>query len=265
MLKISNAEYHARPEISKSQLDMIRDAPYKFKNAHLYRKEGAQFVMGSAFHTMVLEPELFNSEYVVAPSLELRTKAGKEAMAEFTASAGSRAILKADEYETLQKMTEAVNNNIYCKALLSGAIVEGSVISNLEGVPVRARFDAYNQKINCLIDLKSTVDSSPAAFAKSAANYRYHVQDAFYGDILANEGYAVDKFVFIVVSKTTHEVGIYDLDNTAREFGRDSYIKDLETYKWCKENNTWPLYEDFESGEVKPVRTITLPNYAYYQ
>ena len=62
------AEYHARPEISKSGLDKIAQFPALFK-AHQNRPPDADdaLIIGQATHTLTLEPEKFTSEFAVMP------------------------------------------------------------------------------------------------------------------------------------------------------------------------------------------------------
>lgn len=96
-----------------------------------------------------------------------------------------------------------------------------------------------------------------AAFAKSCANLRYHVQDAFY-----SEGYCQAAgtwprgFVFIAVEKTApYAVACYTLDDVAKEKGRELYQQDLQTLQAAQAANAWPAYSD-------QIETLTLPAWA---
>lgn len=69
------------------------------------------------------------------------------------------------------------------------------------GIDCRCRPD-YIHSSGIIVDLKSTLDASPAAFAKSCANSRYHVQDAFYSEgFYQAAGEWPRGFVFIAVEK----------------------------------------------------------------
>lgn len=67
---ISNAEYHGGAGVSKSFLDLVHRSPLHAR----YRQEAANDdhpptpaqVIGSAFHALLLEPELFVKEYTLA-------------------------------------------------------------------------------------------------------------------------------------------------------------------------------------------------------
>ena len=128
-----------------------------------------------------------------------------------------------------------------------------------------------NPERKILVDLKSCKDASQEAFEKSAFKLRYHVQAAFYLDILR-----YDQFIFIAVEKKTkaigypHRVEVYVASHDdkwiekggARIFkkgmlkaGRDEYIKNLMTLKKCRESNKWPGYPE-------EIQEIGLPKWA---
>ncbi len=263
MLDITNEQYHARPEISKSDLDLINDAPKKFKNKHLYKDLNNGYDFGSVAHAMILENSKFD-DFVRVSDMKTRTS---QKFQQFRKDNAGFECLTSNEFEDVKPVIEAVRDHPVAMALLYDGVVEKSITSEIDGVKTRCRFDAYSKigSRKVLVDLKTTVDADYRKWVKKAADFRYHVQDAYYTDNMRNEGYQVDDFIFIVVSHKTYEVGIYNLDHVAKDYGREAYMKNLQTLKWCRENDTYPLYEDFSDGEVKPIRTVTLPNYVYYQ
>ena len=73
-----------------------------------------------------------------------------------------------------------------------------------------------------IVDLKTTMDASPDAFARTAANFNYPLQAAYYVDGLQAAGIAspdaVTSFVFLVVEKTPpYGVAVYTLPEDAIE------------------------------------------------
>lgn len=65
---IPNSDYHKGPGISKSGLDLIAKSPahyYHAVNAANDNEPTAAQALGTAFHTLLLEPEVFKKEYVV--------------------------------------------------------------------------------------------------------------------------------------------------------------------------------------------------------
>ena len=71
-------EYHAHPALSRSRLWLLHESPQKFKWAEEHPEPPtAAFKLGAAFHKLALEPDTFDEEYAVAPSLDRRTTDGK--------------------------------------------------------------------------------------------------------------------------------------------------------------------------------------------
>jgi exodeoxyribonuclease VIII len=108
------------------------------------------------------------------------------------------------------------------------------------------------------VDLKTTVNAHPEAFARDAFKYRYHCQAAFYSDAkqIVENLPQTPRFCFIVVEKEfPYAVAVYWLDDQSIDLGRRVYRKDLETYAWCREIDSWPGYDE--------IRTLRLPRYAF--
>nr|DAD96050.1 MAG TPA: Exodeoxyribonuclease 8 [Myoviridae sp. ctpjm1]DAS09538.1 MAG TPA: Exodeoxyribonuclease 8 [Bacteriophage sp.] len=100
--------------------------------------------------------------------------------------------------------------------------------------------------------------SAPAAFAKTCANYRYHVQDAFYSEgYYRAAGHWPAGFVFIAVEKKPpYSVGVYTLDDTAKACGRELWQRELRSLKHARETNAW------QSTYSSDIRTLSLPVWA---
>ena len=78
----------------------------------------------------------------------------------------------------------------------------------------RARPDALDPN-GLIVDLKTSQDASPDAFARTAATFKYHLQAAWYIDGLHAAGVTPEQtaFAFVVIEKTPpHSVGTYVLD-----------------------------------------------------
>lgn len=76
-------------------------------------------------------------------------------------------------------------------------------------------------------------------------------------DGLAANGIDAPMFPFIVVEKTPpYGVAVYTLDAEAIELGRRIYKRDLATYAWCVQMNSWPCYSP-------DIQEIKLPRWAF--
>lgn len=282
MLEDENDAYHRdMTRISKSKLDVIAKSPLHFWAKFLDPKRKPESdtewgVTGNAVHTAILEPHKFDAKYIVVPphapkrptSVQINAKKPSddtliqiEWWRRFNNDNAGKSILSADEYEEIRGMQDAVFKHPTASAILISEDLK--VEEKLEftdphtGEECKLRRDAFNTKLNWTIDLKTTEDASKEGFAKSVAKYRYHVQDAFYTDgHLAVHNEFPEAFIFIAVEKKhPHAVACYQLNRTAFEMGRELYIRDLNTYKECKETGIWKGYSD-------EIELLELPKWA---
>lgn len=179
---MTNAEYHANSAVSKSDLDLINRSPAHYR----YVKDNpgvqtAAMLLGSVLHKLVLEPETFDAEYAVCPAVDRRTKAGKEVYQAFINSLHEGVeVITDDVYKAAQSMSAAVKSHPIAAKLLQGGQAESSYFWEENGVECKCRPDYLRTDIKCVIDLKTTQNASPESFVRSAYDYRYHVQAAWY-------------------------------------------------------------------------------------
>ena len=64
------------------------------------------FLIGSGLHEIILEPELFKTNYAVCPDVDRRTKQGKEDYAKFVETAVGKTVLFQNEMDMIVQMAE---------------------------------------------------------------------------------------------------------------------------------------------------------------
>jgi len=207
----------------------------------------AAMKLGSLTHCAVLEPDELANRYGIAP--DRRTNAGKAVAAEM--EAGGIEAVTAPEMEQAMAMAASVRSHQAAAALLRDGKAEQSFWWDdiQTGLRCKCRPDWYNGTI--IVDLKTTTDASPKGFAKSVAQWRYHVQQNHY---LA--GTFAERFVFFAVEKTyPYAVGVYELDETAALHGEAERRNNLQTIADCRAIAEWPGY----GNTIQP---LSLPNWA---
>jgi hypothetical protein len=122
-------------------------------------------------------------------------------------------------------MTEKVLNNNVCRDLIRGINIdyERPGITELEGLNWKGKADIVNHDEKLIIDLKTTADINK--FKWSASKYNYDSQAYIYSKLFGYE------FVFIVIDKTTHNIGIFDCSPSFYERGADKVQRASEQYK----------------------------------
>jgi hypothetical protein len=256
---LTNAEYHARPEISKSGLDLIRRSPLHYWNRYLNPDRQLEppteaMVIGSALHARVLEPLLYDTEYVVAPEgIDRRTKEGKLRWADFEAEAEGRTVLKGEDAARIELMAAAVHRHPAARTILRipGQCEQSYFWTHDEtGEACKCRPDWHSDDRRLIADVKTTDDASPRGFMHSVLKYRYHVQAAFY-----SQGLGAEQFLFIAVEKKPpFACAVYVTPPEFMERGLKEASEDLRLLATCRAENKWPGYGD----EIQP---LTVPNW----
>lgn len=261
---LSNADYHATSAISKSTLDRAHKSAAHWMAPSTPPTVAMSF--GTAFHSMVLEPEDFNAQCAVSPALDRRTKAGKEAWSRFEQENEGKAIITSQECEAILAMKDAVQKHPKGRYLFSGGKAEVSAFwqDSQTGLECKCRPD-YVTSSGLLVDLKSTQDASPEGFAKSAAKFRYHVQAAWYlNGWQCASGEKPLGFLFVAVEKQPpYNVGLYMLDPESLELGWRTATSDLNKIKRWMEEADWKVLE--RSGYSPDIVELKLPAWAFMQ
>lgn len=250
--------YHADMALSKSGLDQFKKSPahYRAWRDGLTKPESTPAMeFGSAFHAAVLEPSKFASEYTVFDG-DRRTKAGREDYERLQATGVT--VLSKDSMDTIKAMQLAVLAHPTARKILGWDIrTEVSVFDLWNDIRVKGRIDILpeGEYAHVLCDLKTTSDASPAGFAKTAAQLRYHVQAAWYLRFFS----ARLKFIFIAIEKVApYEVGVYELDTAAIAAGEAEIERQLDMFKSCQDFDSWPGYST-------QLQTLSLPSWAFKQ
>ena len=246
---VTNAEYHADPAISASHLHAISRSPHTYYKRFIDPKRPvseptAAMRLGTFVHTAVLEPDDLDRRYAVCATRKGSTTYNK------LIDKGIEPVTQA-QWDQALSMCDAVRNHPEAAWLLSDGKAEQSVWWDDEQFDMRCkcRPDWWNGDI--VIDLKTTQDASPRGFAKSVANFRYHVQQMHY-----LRGTNAARFIFIAVEKEyPFAVGVYELDNDACGVGEELRQRDMQRIKTCKKRDEWPGYSN-------DISSLSLPPYA---
>ena len=159
-------------------------------------KPSPAFLVGGYFHTAILEPDKLK-KYRVIPSSTRNTKAYKE-------MSGGELCLLQHEVDKIELMTDKVLKNDICRGLIRGIDVEYEKpgIAELEGLMWKGKADIINHADQLVVDIKTTADIQK--FKNSAYRYNYDSQAFIYQKLFGYD------FVFIVIDKNTHQIGIFD-------------------------------------------------------
>jgi len=250
LTQLTNAEYHAHEAISKSKLDAARKSG-KHLHDMLYgppRESTAAFGFGTVFHAAVLPGEDFSQVAVRMPKsiTSKATKAGKE----FAKEHEGKIILNHSDSYALDQMMLSVREHPAASGLLNGELKgksEQSFFCKDTGdtdLELKCRPDFMLDDGSLIIDIKTTTDASPNGFKKSLASFRYHVQAAWYLEVVEKAtGRRPEAFIFIATEKQRpFSTAVYVADEECIRIGMEQAREDLLNIAKWKNTGIYPGY-----------------------
>jgi hypothetical protein len=264
---VPDHEYHGaeyRDFVSSSELrTLLAKSPAHLQAARQTpHKETPALILGKALHARVLEPDTYSARFAVAPKVDRRTKAGKQAWQEFTDAHPGATILPEDDAAAVENMAAAIDAHPLGQYLFKNGAAELTGLYRDPSTQVLCKFrpDYCREQDGMLLDLKTTLDASPAAFERSIQQYGYHFQAAMYWHGFSRvTGRPAKDFLFVVVEKQPpYAVSVYRIEEQSLNVGRRQYRKALEAYAPCLDSGLWPAYSDH-------VEAISLPAWALSQ
>tara|TARA_R110002167_G_scaffold68736_3_gene194055 strand:- start:1481 stop:2308 length:828 start_codon:yes stop_codon:yes gene_type:complete len=213
---IDNNEYH-RGQLGHLLSSSDMKVLYRKSGAHLEVKksqvnhETPLMALGTAFHSLMLEPETFDQEYVILPEFEVtevdkktgevkakasgwkRTNDYKDQLSAFQKKNAGLRILTEDEMSQLLSMRTSMSKSSMFKEYFVDA--EG----HNEATYVDGRFKVRCDRIcevghkTIIIDIKTTDDATPEGFKKKMHQMDYDLSAVMYSDIAK-----ADEFIWVV-------------------------------------------------------------------
>ena len=260
-----NEFYHSQEGISASGLKKLKESPAHFMYEE--RKETDAMRFGTMYHSFILEPDNFEKEYQVVDVGDRPNKkygmAAKDNIAWLATFANP---VSSETYEQLKAMKKVLFRHPYAKSLLTNGEAEASYycevdIGAAKPLKVRLRPDNVKHKKRIVVDLKTAKDASVDGFKKDAANLNYHIQAAFYADMmeLIMEEELGYEFFFVAQEKVKpYNFGIYQASPQFRSVGKYEWELLLMLYSWCLEHDKWPGYQIYTSNRFG-IESLDLP------
>jgi len=256
---ISNENYHAASAISRSNLMLMNKSPYHFWYENIsglsHKKESTpSMILGSVFHSLLLEPSKFDSEFIVSPKIDRRTNKGKEEYELFLQNSHGKTLVTQDQYDHAQRMVSHVQSHENAKELIKDSKREQSIFWTDEetGLQFKSRPDAWSSKM--IVDVKTCCDSHPRAIASTALKNGYYLQAGMAYEATKSLGNPIDIFVILACEKEApFAPSIFILDEKALNFGIDQFHSLKRKLKECFDSGDWRSYE---------VQELSVPQYA---
>jgi hypothetical protein len=247
--------------MSKSRLWDIEKCEQNYYLNHIAAKEEEEekvyFVEGRALHTAVLEPELFDAQFAVAPKVDKRTKAGKAEFAAFELNSQDKSVLTVEQYDKIMFMGKSVMGHPKAGAMILAGQKEISIINECPYYELLRKGRIDLQADDIIADLKSTsLGAGPSSVKRQIFNLGYYLQAAMYMEMGRIELEVKPRhFVFIFVeSAKPYFTGVYIADDVWIRAGMSKYRDLMDRYLTALGANYWPQYNNDEIVEISPER-----------
>ena len=252
---MENSDYHARTEVSASQLKVLNRSPLhlwdRFINPDRVPFEPTPaMILGTLAHCAILEPEEFDKRYIVVPEgIDKRTTQGKQLWADLLAT--GREPIKFDTWQLVSGMLQAaIKHPLY--AIIRDAIKEKPLFwqDDETGIQCRALPDVLIAPCDkwprgLILDLKTTGDISPESFAKRVWDGDMLIQSGHYCEAFSYKYSHLPAYGWIAVeTDRPHAVKFYMATESQIDYGRAECSRLLRIYADCTASNNWPAYGD---------------------
>jgi exodeoxyribonuclease VIII len=235
---LPESQYHLIDAMSASRLRILDKGTTLHLAASLASPPSSpSLVVGRALHCLSLTPESFARSFVVAPSGDRRTTAGKAAYESFVSTVGDRTILTDAQYGEVIAMRNMIDRHPDAHAFVRrlDGVAEVSLFADIAGIQSKARLDRVVE-INgerVIVDIKTTASgASKDVFERTIWQYGYGLQCAFYLEMARICGVPAQHFVFVVVEKSApYAVAVYRFSDEIASHFRPRLLELIEEYR----------------------------------
>lgn len=269
---MSDEDYHQGPGVSSSGLKKILKTPLHFVDPYIHPEryqdldKSPALVFGSAAHRYLLEPEVFEHEYVVSPKVNRRTTEGRFIWQAFEKKHAGKKLIGEQDMQFIEWMKEATENCDSWQDTFRNTKKEISIFwrDKESGTLCKVRPDAMKETIingrrtMLCIDVKTAIDASYVGFSRAIHNFGYDLSAGMYAEGIraAHPGIDDVKFLFAPIEKTPpFACAVYVLDHHDIVLGYRKFRVALTLFNQCVETNEWKSYPDY-------ITPIQLPKWA---
>ena len=204
---LTEEQYRASEELSKSDLVWLLKSPKHFQRRHELKKQSDAMNFGTAFHTLLLEPHRKNDvvvypEFVNGEKLNKRKKDHKLFIEKFEEDNKGKIFIDSKEWDSLVGMLTACGESEDLADLMRQGEAEVSGFCEYRGFQFKGRADRFIEKHprygRTVVEVKTAMSAEPSEFSREIYNRAYDLGAAVYKRV-----FEADTVVFVVVEKTS--------------------------------------------------------------
>lgn len=239
--------YHASEAVSHSMLKKLDASPSKLRwELDHQRPPTPALRVGSAVHTAILEPDLFETLYSVQKKVDRRTKDGKAYVEQWEADNPGKIAISEEEMDTIMRVHARTHDSEWFSQFFRPGVKEASFYAHdpKTRLRVRCRPDNYIVDRRIIVDLKTTDCAQDRVFTHDITKYSYATQAAFYMAVVEwATGEPVEAFVIAAVEKSADcDVNVFYMPKDVLRMAGRQCREWLNMFEYCVRTNTWPGY-----------------------
>ncbi len=256
-------DYQKAPGINASLLKIVWQKSLAHARAHLdgiYQPESDALAFGKCFHALCLENrELFVEKpatYTDGKGIVKPWNGNAHACQDWLEACGESIPLDADDVRAARAMAVAVRSMPELDGLFVGR-AEMAVFGQYKGAAVKIMVDLLPERKDApVIDLKTCRNAEPEAFLRDAVRMGYHLQAAFYLDVLRWAGITRPALWFVAVeTDPPHAASVIrftDDDCSFIHAGRALYRAAFQRIVDAQQTGRWEGYGAHDAEIVAP-------------
>lgn len=261
---MTEQDYNAAEGVRRSALWLIRESPEKFQWAVNHPENPTPaLVFGSMVHKWLLQPRSFTEDYVIAPNVDRRTKAGKEEWQRYVERAGDKTLVSIDDWNTARDMAAAVKKHRIAKELIKGRHEVPFFWTDEDtGERCKVKLDCIHgtKKRPIIVDYKTANNAKTEVFNRKLFEFGYHLQAFMYTEAVRITYKLAERpeFVFVVQEKKPpYSVNVIRVMDDVMGEGENVFRELIGIYHQCQETGYWYGY----NGPFDEMSEAWLPGY----
>jgi len=212
--------YLGKNALSSSSAKPLYKSPHAYKRFTRENISGNKAIReGKLFHTLLLEEEKIQHNYLFVDSSTRTTKKFKDAELDNP----HLEVMTNRELESMSYLISTFESNVEASEFMRKGVAEEPGIDTLFDFPFRAKADYLRSDM--IIDIKTTQTLDGWGY-KAKKVYHYDMQAYIYTKI-----FQVQNFVFLVIDKSTGEIKSFPVTQETLDGAEKKVQIACETYK----------------------------------
>ncbi len=226
-MKIDMSFLEERP-LSYSSLKEFAKSPKHYVNYVLAKREPSKEMnFGSLIHCLLLYPDKLNEQFAVMPSVDRRTKEGKDIYNKFVEDSNGKICVGQDELDEANSIVDSVMTTTAAKSYIEQCYeFEKEFRSTVGGLPFRGFVDGISD--NFILEVKTASDGSPESIIRDFFNRKYYLQAGLY-NIVHN----LPVVYLVIETKAPYNSLISKATDRYIDQGKNEISSLIDKFKYC--------------------------------